>query len=141
MGAWTMVSQARQLSLGRTCLITLKWDGTYSSTSRSSSPICEKMVPPHCGQAQGASWRITSRGRCSGSGWRPFAGAAGGDGRGDRIAAAVRAWLSASPSSRSPISSSSCSMSRSGFSEERPKRARRSTASCAFSFSMVRVLA
>ena len=31
IGACTMVSQARQLSLGRTCWITLKLDGTYSS--------------------------------------------------------------------------------------------------------------
>ena len=57
------------------------------------------------------------------------------------FAASVRPLLSAWPSSRLPIISSNCSMSRSSFSDERPKRARRSNASCIFSFSMCRVLA
>jgi len=32
MGSWMIVSQARQLSFGRTWRITLKLEGTYSST-------------------------------------------------------------------------------------------------------------
>ncbi len=39
IGAWTTVSRARQLIFGRTCTTRLKWEGTYSSTSRSSAPI------------------------------------------------------------------------------------------------------
>ena len=60
----------------------------------------------------------------------------GGIGRGQRVHLPRR--LS---SSSSPISSSSCSMSRSSFSDDRPNRARRSTASCIFSFSICSVLA
>src|SRR6267378_6786172 len=43
-GACTIVSQARQLSFGRTCWITLNADGTYSSTSVTSSPILRSTV-------------------------------------------------------------------------------------------------
>src|SRR4051812_7218503 len=46
MGGCTMVSHARQLSFGRTCRITLKLEGTYSSTSRSSWPMRLNTVPP-----------------------------------------------------------------------------------------------
>jgi hypothetical protein len=49
----------------------------------------------------------------------------------DSAACVDSAWF-ALPSSISPINSSSCSTSRSSFSDERPKRARRSAASCAF---------
>ena len=44
IGAWTMVSQARQLIFGRTCSTRLKCEGTYSSTSRSSAPIRPNFV-------------------------------------------------------------------------------------------------
>ena len=67
IGACTIVSHDRQLSFGRTCRITLKQEGTYSSISRSSSPIRLKTVPPQAGQVQGGSWMTVSRGRCPGS--------------------------------------------------------------------------
>src|SRR4051794_25978841 len=70
IGDCTMVSHDRQLSFGRTWQITLKLDGTYSRTSRSSCPIRLKVVPPHPGQAQVGSWVTVWRGRCSGSGLR-----------------------------------------------------------------------
>src|SRR3954465_11485740 len=70
IGACTMVSQDRQLSFGRRWRITLKLEGTYSSTSRSSWPIRLKVVSPQPGQLQAGSWVTVSRGRCSGSGWR-----------------------------------------------------------------------
>jgi len=70
IGRCTTISQARQLSFGRICWITLKLDGTYSSTSRSSCPIRLNTVLPQPGQTQGGSWVIVSRGRCAGSGLR-----------------------------------------------------------------------
>ena len=50
IGACTIVSQVRQLSLGRTWRVTLKLEGTYSSTSRSSCPMRLNRLPPHPGQ-------------------------------------------------------------------------------------------
>src|SRR5208282_5652469 len=61
IGACTMVSQDRQLSFGRRWRITLKLEGTYSSTSRSSWPIRLKVVPPQPGQEQAGSWMTVSR--------------------------------------------------------------------------------
>jgi hypothetical protein len=60
--------------------------------------------------------------------------------------ASVRACRSASLSSMSPSNSSSCSISRSSFSDDRPKRARRKIDSCKIdscirSFSISNVLA
>ena len=87
IGACTMVSQARQLSFGRTWRITLKLEGTYSSTSRSSWPMRLNTVPPQPGQVQAGSWVTVSRGRCAGSGlrtgclrWRGLAGGLGSAG-------------------------------------------------------------
>lgn len=57
IGAWATVSQARQLIFGRTCTMRLKWEGTYSSTSRSSAPIRPNLSPPQVGHTHGASWR------------------------------------------------------------------------------------
>jgi hypothetical protein len=65
------------------------------------------------------------------------------DGRAEEASpseASVRACRSASLSSMSPSNSSSCSISRSSFSDERPKRTRRKTASCMRSFSISNVL-
>ena len=62
-GAWVMVSHCRQLILGRTWTTTLKCDGTYSSTSRSSLPIRLSFLLPHAGQTQVASCSTRSRGR------------------------------------------------------------------------------
>jgi hypothetical protein len=70
-GGWVIVSHCRQLSFGRTCTTTLKCDGTYSRTSRSSVPMRLSLVLPQAGQAQAASCSTRSRGRCAGSGWRP----------------------------------------------------------------------
>ena len=113
----TIVSQARQLSLGRTCRITLKLEGTYSSTSRSSCPMRLNRLPPHPGQVQTGSCVMVSRGRCAGSGvrvgWRRSHGCAGASA--PCWLMVVRACASAASSSRSPISSSSCSISRSCF--------------------------
>ena len=67
IGACTIVSQTRQLSLGRMCWITLKLEGMYSSTSRSSWPIRLNTLPPQPGQVQAGSWVTISRGRWSGS--------------------------------------------------------------------------
>jgi len=55
--------------------------------------------------------------------------------------ASGRACRSASLSSMSPSNSSSCSISRSSFSDDRPKRARRKIDSCIRSFSISNVLA
>ena len=63
IGGWVMVSQSRQLILGRAWTMTLKYAGTYSSTSRSSTPIWVRCVPPQEGQAQAASCSTRSRGR------------------------------------------------------------------------------
>ena len=69
---------------GRMCWITLKLEGTYSSTSRSSCPIRLNVVPPQPGQVQAGSWVMISRGRWAGSGvrtgclrWCVLAGARG----------------------------------------------------------------
>ena len=70
IGGCTIVSQARQLSFGRIWRITLKLEGTYSSTSRSSWPMRLNTVPPQPGQVQATSWVMVSRGRCGGSGLR-----------------------------------------------------------------------
>ena len=61
-GACMIAAQARQLSFGRTCSTTLKNDGTYSSTSVTSSPILRSTVPLHDAQAGGASCSTRSRG-------------------------------------------------------------------------------
>src|SRR5271167_2057205 len=53
IGGCTIVSQARQLSFGRMWRITLKLEGTYSSTSRSSWPMRLNTVPPQPGQVPG----------------------------------------------------------------------------------------
>ena len=136
IGACTIVSQARQLSFGRTCRITLKLEGTYSSTSRSSSPI---RLQDGAAAARAGAGRLVDDGlarqmlRQRLADRRPARSRPAGVGElGRRAGSAVlaRASLSAASSSSSPISSSSCSMSRSSFSEERPNRARRSTASC-----------
>ena len=68
--ACTMRSQHAQASFGRTCRITLNRAGTYSSISETSSPR-DFSLPPQSGQAScfGGYFR-TSRGRCSGSGFR-----------------------------------------------------------------------
>ena len=70
IGAWTTVSHARQLIFGRTCTTRLKWEGTYSSTSRSSAPIRPNLSPPQVGHTHGASWTIVSAGKWSGKGAR-----------------------------------------------------------------------
>ena len=49
--------------LRRTCTTRLKWEGTYSSTSRSSAPIRPNLSPPQAGHAHGASWTIVSAGK------------------------------------------------------------------------------
>src|SRR5579864_2067534 len=69
-GACTMVSQARQLTVGRTYSTTLKEDGTYSSTSVTTSSILRSTVPPQDGQDGKGSMITRSRGKCSGNGLR-----------------------------------------------------------------------
>src|SRR5918995_4529360 len=136
-GAWVMVSHCRQLILGRTWTTTLKCEGTYSSTSRSSAPTRVSAVLPHVGQAHAGSYTTRSRGRCAGNGCRPrVRRSLVVEGRGS-TAASRRACCAAASSSRSLISSSSCSIR----SEERPKRARFMSASVARSFSMCSVFA
>lgn len=66
-----MASHARQLIFGRTCCTTLKDDGTYSSTSVTSSPIRRSTVPPQHEQASCGGCVTCSRGRCAGNGLRP----------------------------------------------------------------------
>jgi hypothetical protein len=127
--------------LGRACRTTRNEAGTYSSTSRASVPMTPNRVPPHSGQRSGGAWVTVSRGRCSGSGRRALDARSAGDGAGSAPNAAARAAAWAWFSSSSPMVSSSCSMARSIFSEERPNRARFRAASCAFSFSMCSVLA
>ena len=70
IGGSTMVWQFRQLIFGRAWTMTLKCEGTYSSTSRSSVPISVRLVPPQAGQTQFGSCSTRSRGRWSGSGRR-----------------------------------------------------------------------
>ncbi len=48
-GAWTIVSHARQLMRGRIWRITLSRAGTRSSTSVTSSPSFDSLVPPQHG--------------------------------------------------------------------------------------------
>ena len=67
--ASTMRSQHAHASFGRTCRITLKRAGTYSSISATSSPT-RCIAPPQSGQHVAGSWFTVSRGRCSGSGLR-----------------------------------------------------------------------
>ena len=49
--AWKIVSQATHASLRRTCRITIKRAGTYSSGSDTAAPIWRKR-PPHAVQPQ-----------------------------------------------------------------------------------------
>jgi hypothetical protein len=70
-GICVIVSHARQLIRGRTWTTTLKCEGTYSSTSRSSSPSRLRRALPQAGHTQAASCTTRSRGRWAGSGWRP----------------------------------------------------------------------
>jgi hypothetical protein len=65
-----MQSHRVQLRFGRTVRITLKWAGTYSSISETSSPNGDS-DPPQSGQAvcRGSSVSI-SRGNAAGSGRR-----------------------------------------------------------------------
>ena len=124
IGGCTIVSQARQLSFGRMWRITLKLEGTYSSTSRSSWPMRLSTVPPQPGQVQAASWVMVSRGKCGGSGLRT------GCWRSRRLtgcpasaspAVSRASTAPASASGSSPISNSSCSIAWSSFSEEQPE--------------------
>src|SRR5882757_5382990 len=68
-GAWWIASQQRHDTFGRTCSITLKCPGTYSSTSLLSSPSA-RTSPPQAGQAAAGRCTTVSRGRWSGSGRR-----------------------------------------------------------------------
>src|SRR5438445_10615892 len=70
-GACMIVAQLRQERIGRTCSTTLKDDGTYSSTSVTSSPILRSTVASHDEQDRGGACTTRSRGKCSGNGLRP----------------------------------------------------------------------
>ena len=136
-----MVSQSRQLILGRACTRTLKCDGTYSNTSRSSVPIRVRRVLPQAGHVHAASCSTRSRGRCSGKALRIGCVRSCWEGDGCDAGECGGTVCSAWPSSSSPSSNSICSISLSSFSEERPNLARRNTASCILSFSICSVLA
>lgn len=69
-GACIARSQDRQTTLGRTCRITRKDAGTYSSTSVMSSPRFRTSPAPQSGHVEGGAWTIASRGRWGGNGWR-----------------------------------------------------------------------
>ena len=132
--ACTMRSQHAQASFGRTCRITLKCAGTYSSISETSSPRCFNS-PPQSGQAFcfGGYFRV-SRGRCSGNGRRAGFAAfvAGAEAAGVCEGATFSACVASSSSSRN----SSCSISRSSFSDLRPNCMRRSLAISSFKCSI-----
>jgi hypothetical protein len=68
-GSCTITWQLAQASFGRTCRITLKLAGTYSSISATSSPIFF-IVAPQPGQVHAGACSTVSRGRRSGSGRR-----------------------------------------------------------------------
>ncbi len=126
MGACTMVSQARLLIFGRTCSTRLKCESTYSSAMRSSTPIRPNLVSPHLGETHGASCKTISSGRWSSKGARTdgfFVD--GGVDAAVSLEAGERVCRAASLSSMSPSRSAVCSISRSSFSDDRPKRARR----------------
>jgi hypothetical protein len=70
--ACTMRSQHAQASFGRICRITLNRAGTYSRISETSSPRGFSS-PPQSGHAFCLGGYVrTSRGKCSGSGFRAF---------------------------------------------------------------------
>src|ERR1700723_1277078 len=109
----TILWQLPQESLGRTCRITLKWLGTYSSISETSSPS-GRSFPPQSGHALGFSCRISSRGSSAGNGRRAgFSSGSFGVGRTSR-------GLAARLASRSSMQSCICKSSPSSCSEERP---------------------
>src|SRR6202790_3017836 len=93
--------------------MTLKWLGTYSSISETSSPR-RRSLPPQSGHAQGFSCRISSRASSAGNGRR--AGLPAGSFGVGRISSGFSARLA----SRSSIESCICTSSRSSCSEERP---------------------
>ena len=68
-GSCTIFRQPAQTSFGRTCRITLKLAGTYSSISATSSPI-RFIAPPQSGQVHAGACSTVSRGRRSGNGRR-----------------------------------------------------------------------
>src|ERR1700676_4301966 len=109
----TILWQLAQESFGRTCRMTLKWLGTYSSISETSSPK-GRSLPPQSGHAQGFSCTICSRGSSAGNGrGAGFSGGSFGAGRTSR-------GLAARLASRSSMESCICTSSRSSCSEERP---------------------
>src|SRR5579863_4748224 len=109
----TILWQLAQESFGRTCFITLKWLGTYSSISATSSPK-GRSLPPQSGHAQGFSCTISSRGSSAGNGRRAgFSGGCFGVGR-------TSMGFAARLASRSSMESCICTSSRSSCSEERP---------------------
>ena len=118
--ACTITSHLVQLSLGRTCRITLKRAGAYSSTSDTSSPSLLSS-PPQAGHAVCCGMCVaTSRGRCSGSARRAGLRTAAAGGR----VFSVGCRCSAVPASRSSSCSSSCSSCRWIFSDLRPNCSR-----------------
>src|SRR5580658_2728655 len=109
----TILWQLAQESFGRTCRMTLKWLGIYSSISATSSPK-GRSLPPQSGHAQGFSCTISSRGSSAGKGRRTgFSDGSFGGGR-------TSMGLAARLASRSSIESCICTSSRSSCSEERP---------------------
>jgi len=137
LGAWacTMRSQHAQASFGRTCLMTLNRAGTYSRISETSSPRSFNW-PPQSGQAFcfGRYFR-TSRGRCSGSGFR--AGFPATFTTGTTPAGVCEpAWFSDCVACNSSSRNSSCSICRSSFSDLRPNCIRRSLAISSFKCSI-----
>jgi hypothetical protein len=69
-GASWMTSHLVQHSFGRTCRMTLKLAGTYSSISDTSSPSLLSPPPHAVHVSRSGICTCTSRGRCSGSGCR-----------------------------------------------------------------------
>ena len=134
-GAWMIVSQARQESFGRICLMTFSRAGILSRTSVTSSPSLEKWVPPQPGHTSPAGWMISSRGRCSGNGlrtgWRR-------SGLGRLTLEFWAALAAPSLSSRSSSRSSSWWIWASSISEDWPNFIRRSLCNCALYCSMRR---
>ena len=133
--ACTMRSQHAHASLIRTCRITSNRDGMRSNTSETSSPnLCSS--PPQSGHAFCfGRWVRISRGRCAGSGRR----AGRETGSTLAICSGIAATVSASLICRASSRSSSCSICRSSFSEERLNCMRRSLAinhfNCSISLS------
>ena len=146
IGAWTIVSQARQLSFGPDMTDHLE---AGRDVFQHLAVVLADTAEHRAAATRAGAGRLVGDGlarqmrrqrladRMFASGFPSLAGLAGGG----IVGGVARLGCTGFCSSSSPMSNSSCSIAWSSFSEERPKRARRNTASCIFSFSMCSVLA